>query len=92
MSYDSQGRRTLITKQRAEQISHTAEKKPDTLDSLLKHRYDDRTIIFAANNEFAYETSYEFIVSCITHRTATSERTEIFERFQTGEYSMLATS
>jgi superfamily II DNA or RNA helicase len=91
-SYDPQGRRALIAKQRAERIARTAEKKVDTLDNLLKRHYDDRTIIFTANNEFAYEISKEFVVPCITHQTGTEERTEILERFRTGEYSMLATS
>jgi superfamily II DNA or RNA helicase len=91
-SYDPQGRRALIAKQRAETIARTAEKKLDTLDTLLKRHYDDRTIIFTANNEFAYDISQEFVVPCITHQTETDERTEILERFRTGEYSMLATS
>ena len=91
-SYDPQGRRALIAKQRAEKIARTAEKKLDTLDNLLKRHYDDRTIIFTANNDFAYEISQEFIVPCITHQTETDERTEILERFRTGDYSMLATS
>ncbi|PHQ46695.1 DNA repair helicase [Halorubrum sp. C3] len=91
-SYDPQGRRALVAKQRAEKIARTAEKKLDTLDNLLKRHYDDRTIIFTANNEFAYKISQEFVVPCITHQTETEERTEILERFRTGEYSMLATS
>jgi len=91
-SYDPQGRRALIAKQRAETIARTAEKKLDTLDNILKRHYDDRTIIFTANNEFAYDISQEFVVPCITHQTETDERTEILERFRTGEYSMLATS
>ncbi|WP_367175746.1 DEAD/DEAH box helicase [Haloarcula rubripromontorii] len=91
-SYDPQGRRALIAKQRAENIARTAGKKLDTLDTLLKRHYDDRAIIFTANNEFAYEISREFVVPCITHQTETGERTEILERFRTGEYSMLATS
>ncbi|GAB7092546.1 DEAD/DEAH box helicase family protein [Halorubrum luteum] len=91
-SYDPQGRRALIAKQRAEKIARTVEKKLDTLDNLLKRHHDDRTIIFTANNEFAYKISQEFIIPCITHQTETGERTEILERFRTGEYSMLATS
>jgi superfamily II DNA or RNA helicase len=91
-SYDSQGRRALIAKQRAEEIARTAEKKLDTLDTLLKRHHDDRTIIFTANNDFAYDISQEFIIPCITHQTETDERTEILERFRTGEYSMLVTS
>lgn len=91
-SYDPQGRRALIAKQRAEKIARTAEKKLDTLDNLIKRHHDDRVIIFTANNEFAYDISKEFIVPCITHQTKTDERTEILERFKTGEYSMLATS
>ena len=91
-SYDADGRRALIAKQRAEELARTATKKLDTLDTLLKRHYDDRTIIFTANNDFAYEISQEFIVPCITHQTKTDERTEILERFRTGEYSILATS
>jgi superfamily II DNA or RNA helicase len=91
-SYDPRGRRALIAKQRAEQIARTAAKKLDTLDNLLKRHYDDRTIIFTANNDFAYDISQEFVVPCITHQTVTDERTEILERFRTGEYSMLVTS
>ena len=91
-SYDSDGRRALIAKQRAEELARTAAKKLDTLDTLLKRHHNDRTIIFTANNDFAYEISQEFVVPCITHQTKTDERTEILERFRTGEYSILATS
>ena len=91
-SYDQHGRRALIAKQRAEEIARTAQKKIDTLDNLLKRHYDDRTLIFTTNNDFAYDISQEFIVPCITHQTPTDERTEILERFRTGEYSMLVTS
>jgi len=91
-SYDPHGRRALVAKQRAEATARTAAKKLDTLDNLLKRHYDDRTIIFTANNDFAYDISQEFIVPCITHQTDTEERTEILERFRTGEYSMLVTS
>jgi len=91
-SYDPHGRRALIAKQRAEKLARTAERKLDTLDTLLKRHYDDRTIIFTANNDFAYDISQEFIVPCITHQTQTEERTVILDRFRTGEYSMLVTS
>ena len=91
-SYDQHGRRALVAKHRAEAIARTAEKKLDTLDNLLKRHHDDRTLIFTAQNEFAYEISREFIVPCITHQTDTDERTEILERFRTGAYSILATS
>jgi superfamily II DNA or RNA helicase len=91
-SYDPEGRRALIAKQRAETIARTATKKLDTLDTLLKRHHDDRVIIFTANNDFAYDISQEFIVPCITHQTHTEERTEILERFRNGEYSMLVTS
>ena len=82
----------MIAKQRSESITRTATKKLDTLDTLLKRHYDDRTIIFTANNDFTYEISREFIAPCITHQTETGERTEILDRFRTGGYSMLATS
>ena len=91
-SYDPRGRRALIAKQRAEKIARTAAKKLDTLDNLLKRHHEDRTIIFTANNDFAYDISQEFVVPCITHQTKTEERTEILNRFRSGEYSMLATS
>ena len=44
------------------------------------------------NNDFAYEISQEFVIPCITHQTATEERTDLLDRFRTGEYSMLVTS
>ncbi|TKX74599.1 DEAD/DEAH box helicase [Halorubrum sp. GN11_10-6_MGM] len=91
-AYDPQGRRALVAKQRAERIARTATKKLDTLDNLLKRHHDDRVIVFTANNDFAYDISREFILPCITHQTDTDERTEILERFRSGEYSMLATS
>ena len=91
-SYDPRGRRALIAKQRAEEIARTAAKKLDTLDTLIKRHYDDRVIIFTANNDFAYDISQEFIVPCITHQTQTEERTEILDRFRTGDYSLLVTS
>jgi superfamily II DNA or RNA helicase len=91
-SYDPQGRRALVAKQRAERIARTATKKLDTLDNLLKRHHHDRVIVFTANNDFAYDISREFILPCITHQTDTDERTEILERFRSGEYSMLATS
>jgi superfamily II DNA or RNA helicase len=91
-SYDPQGRRALIAKQRAETIARTANKKLDTVDNLLKRHYGDRVIIFTANNDFAYDISQEFILPCITHQTDTDERTEILDRFRSGEYSMLVTS
>jgi superfamily II DNA or RNA helicase len=91
-SYDPQGRRALIAKQRAERIARTATKKLDTLDNLLKRHHDDRVIVFTANNDFAYDISREFVLPCITHQTDTDERTEILERFRSGEYSMLVTS
>jgi superfamily II DNA or RNA helicase len=91
-SYDPQGRRALIAKQRAERIARTAAKKLDTLDTLIKRHHDDRAIIFTANNDFAYDVSQEFIIPCITHQTKTEERTEILDRFRSGEYSLLVTS
>jgi superfamily II DNA or RNA helicase len=89
---DTRARRALIAKNRSESIARTAEKKLDTLDTLIKRHHDDRVIIFTANNEFAYEISREFIIPCITHQTETDERTEILDRFKSGEYSMLVTS
>jgi hypothetical protein len=56
-SYDPEGRRALIAKQRAERIARTAGKKLDTLDTLIKRHHDDRAIIFTANNDFAYDIS-----------------------------------
>ena len=79
-SYDPQGRRALIAKQRAEKIARTAEKKLDTLDNLLKRHYDDRTIIFTANNEFAYDISQVLVCLIVpkntTYRTLLDEQSE----------------
>jgi len=84
-SYDPQGRRALIAKQRAERIARTAEKKLDTLDNLLKRHHDDRTIIFTANNDFAYDISGSSSSPVsLTRPDKTDERTEILDRFRAG--------
>jgi len=90
-SYDPQGRRALIAKQRAERIARTAAKKLDTLDNLIKRHHDDRAIIFTANNDFAYDISQEFIVPCITTRPRLTNARDS-GTVPDGEYSMLVTS
>lgn len=91
-TYDEKARRAFMAKKRAEEIARAAKKKILMLDMLLKQHYDDRVIIFTANNRFAYQISKEFIIPTITHQTKTRERTKILNRFRSGEYSMIVTS
>jgi len=91
-SYDPQGRRALIAKQRAERIARTAEKKLDTLDNLLKRHHDDRTIIFTANNDFAYDISRSSSSPVSLTRPRLTNAPKSSTASGQGEYSMLVTS
>ncbi len=58
---------------------------------LADHR-GERTIVFTAHNDLAYDVSERFLIPTITHQTAAAERREILERFRDGTYTRIATS
>jgi superfamily II DNA or RNA helicase len=89
---DPAAREALLAKQRAREIMMSCDAKIDALAEILDRHRGERTLIFTAHNEFAYRIAERFLLPAITHRTPTSERREILERFREGEYARVVTS
>jgi superfamily II DNA or RNA helicase len=89
---DPAAREALLAKQRAREIMMGSEAKVDALETILDRHREDRVIVFTAFNDLAYDVAERFLIPAITHRTATSERREILERFRDGRYSRVVTS
>jgi len=89
---DPRAREALLARQRAREIVFGSEAKLDALEGILADHPDDRTIVFTAYNDLAYDVAERFLIPAITHRTGTDERREIIERFREGTYSRVVTS
>ncbi|MCU4924582.1 DEAD/DEAH box helicase family protein [Halobacteria archaeon AArc-dxtr1] len=89
---DPRAREALLARQRARSIVHGSEAKVDALGEILADHPDDRTIVFTAHNDLAYDVSERFLIPTITHQTGAAERREILQRFREGTYSRVATS
>ena len=89
---DPSARRAMLAYNRAKMIVLSAYKKLQVLESLLKQHVKGRVIIFTENNDFVYQISEKHLIPVITHQTKTKERKRILERFNRGEYSVIATS
>lgn len=89
---DPDARRAMLAYNRAKTIALSAYKKLKVLESLLKQHKNDRIIVFTENNDFVYQISEKHLIPTITHQTKTKERKRILERFNRGEYPVIATS
>ena len=89
---DPAAREALLANQRSREIMQGSEAKLDALASVLDDHRDDRTIVFTAHNDLAYDVAERFLIPALTHRTSTSERRTILERFRDGTYSRVVTS
>ncbi|MFC7115749.1 DEAD/DEAH box helicase [Natronoarchaeum sp. GCM10025703] len=89
---DPEARDALLAKQRAREIMMSSDAKVDALADILDRHRGERTIVFTAHNDFAYRIADRFLIPPITHRTSTSERREILDRFRAGEYTRVVTS
>ncbi len=88
--YDSQARDALLARNKAEKIAYNSKGKIDKIQELLSK--NDRIIIFTRYNDMVYEISKRFFIPCITYRTDSHEREEVFNKFKNGEYSVLVSS
>ncbi|WP_265111790.1 DEAD/DEAH box helicase [Halosolutus halophilus] len=89
---DPAAREALLARQRAREIVYGSEAKIDALEEILADHRDDRTIVFTAHNDLAYDVSERFLIPTITHQTGAAERREVLERFREGTYTRIATS
>jgi len=89
---DPRAREALLARQRARAIVYGSAAKLEALEGILDAHRGERTIVFTAHNELAYDVSEQFLIPTITHQTGAAERREILERFREGTYSRIATS
>ncbi|ELY49809.1 DEAD/DEAH box helicase [Natronorubrum bangense] len=89
---DPEARNALLARQRAREIMLGSEAKLEALADILDDHRGERTIVFTAHNDLAYDVSERFLIPTITHQTGAGERREILERFREGTYTRIATS
>jgi superfamily II DNA or RNA helicase len=86
------GRRAFEAYLRQRELALAASAKLLMVERLLDQHRAERTLVFTQDNATAYEVSRRFLVPAITHQTKVKERSEILERFASGEYTAIATS
>lgn len=91
-SRTEEGRAALAAYYRQKRLALAHDAKVDRLGELLAQHWDDRTIVFANDNDTVYRISERFLCPTITHQTPLAERTEILERFAEGTYRVVVTS
>ncbi|RKD95094.1 DEAD/DEAH box helicase [Halopiger aswanensis] len=89
---DPEAREALLARQRAREIARGSDAKIEALEGILDDHRGERTIVFTAYNDVAYDVSERFLIPTITHQTPAGERREVLERFREGTYSRIATS
>ncbi len=89
---DPRARAALLARRRARGIMLGAAGKLERLGEILERHRGERTIVFTAHNDLAYEVGERFLMPVLTHQTSPAERREILERFRQGTYSRVATS
>ncbi|WP_440771167.1 DEAD/DEAH box helicase family protein [Natronorubrum sp. DTA28] len=89
---DPQAREALLARQRAREIMYGSAAKLEALEGILDDHREERTIVFTAHNDLAYDVSERFLMPTITHQTGAAERRELLERFRDGTYTRIATS
>ncbi|WP_328821220.1 DEAD/DEAH box helicase family protein [Natronorubrum halalkaliphilum] len=89
---DPEARKALLARQRAREIMLGSDAKLEALEEILDDHRGERTIVFTAHNDLAYDVSERFLIPTITHQTGAAERREILERFREGTYTRIATS
>lgn len=89
---EEKARKALMSRKEFKRLLAGAERKLETLDSLLKQHKDDKVIVFTEDNNLVYQISREFLLPAITHQTKTKERKTILDGFKKGVYPALVTS
>jgi superfamily II DNA or RNA helicase len=86
------GRRAFEAYRRQRELSLCSVAKLDCLGELLHTHRADLSLIFTQDNATAYAVARRFLVPIITHQTKVTERSEILDRFRSGQYSAVVTS
>ncbi len=72
-------------------IAYPTGKQAALRELLARHR-GERTLVFTGDNATAYRIARELLVVPITHEIGRVERTQVLERFRTGEITVLVSS
>jgi superfamily II DNA or RNA helicase len=91
-SQSEQGQRAMRAYRRQRELAFASSAKLEYLEHLLTEHRQQRSLVFTQDNATAYAVSRRFLIPVITHQTKVKERSEILERFASGEYRAVATS
>jgi superfamily II DNA or RNA helicase len=91
-SRSAEGQRAMRAYRRQRELAFAAPAKLDAVAQLLHLHRRERSIIFTQDNATAYRVARRFLIPTITHQTKVKERSEILERFASGEYTAVVTS
>jgi len=72
-------------------IAYAEGKRVAVRELLAKHR-GERTLVFTADVATAYQIARELLIMPITHEIGRAERTEVIEKFRTGEITVLVSA
>jgi superfamily II DNA or RNA helicase len=86
------GRRAFSAYRRQRELAFAAPAKLDYVERLLERHASERMLIFTQDNATAYLVARRFLIPALTHQTKVKERSEILERFASGEYFAVVTS
>lgn len=87
-----EGVRALRGRARAEALSSFPKGKRRRVRDLLELHRNDKTIVFTALADNAYQVAIDNLIPVITAETSTRERTDILARFQIGPLRAVATA
>jgi superfamily II DNA or RNA helicase len=73
-------------------LARTSRAKFDLIWRLLRRHAGERTLVFTADNDTAYELGRRFLLPVLTHHTRLPERRAFLDAFRRGEYPVLVTS
>lgn len=86
------GRRALRDRARAEELASFPRAKRALVRELLELHRQDKTLVFTAHCENAYELSVDNLIPVITGETAARERLEILAGFREGKVRAIASA
>jgi superfamily II DNA or RNA helicase len=87
-----EGREAFHAYREQRTLALAAPAKLNLLGRLLERHSGDRVLIFTHDNATVYTIARQFLVPVITHQTKTKERRQILQRFNAGDYPIVATS
>ncbi len=91
-SQTASGQRAMKAYRRQRELALASRAKLEYLEHLLHQHRHERSLVFTQDNATAYAVSRRFLIPVITHQTKVKERSEILERFSSGQYRAVATS